>query len=56
MANSLTKAKYYRDEAEHLRKQAAEEEDTQTREALLIIAKSCDRLYAKHAGVVLGRV
>jgi hypothetical protein len=51
MDNNLTKAKHYRDQAENLRKLAAQDENTSTREALLSVARTHDRLYTKYLGL-----
>jgi hypothetical protein len=51
MDDNLTKAKHYRDEAENLRKLAALDDNAETREALLSVARTYDRLHVKYLGL-----
>ena len=46
--DNLTRAHHYRDEAENLRKLAAKDDNQETREGLLEIARTYDRLYSKY--------
>ena len=47
--NDPIKAKHYKEQAEHLRVLASLDDIAETREALLTVARSYDRLYAKHS-------
>ena len=44
----LKKAMHYRDQAIHLRLLAGQDENVETREALLQVARTYDRLHIKH--------
>ena len=44
----LTRAHHYRAEAENLRKLAEKDDNAETREGLLSIARTYDRLYTKY--------
>jgi hypothetical protein len=44
----LRKAAHYRDQAAHLRTLAEQDENVETREALLQVARTYDRLHIKH--------
>ena len=44
----LTRAHHYRDEAMNLRKLAEKDDHAETRESLLSVALTYDRLYAKY--------
>jgi hypothetical protein len=46
--DNLTRAHHYRDEAENLRKLAERDDHQETRESLLSVARTYDRLYAKY--------
>ena len=46
--DNLTRAHHYRDEAENLRKLAEKDDHPETRESLLSVALTYDRLYAKY--------
>ena len=50
--NHLDRAHHYRDEAENLRKLAAKDDDPETRESLLSVALTYDRLYSKYLALV----
>ena len=43
------KAKHYKDQAEHLRGLASLDDNADTREALLSVARSYDRLHTKYS-------
>jgi hypothetical protein len=51
MEDNLTKAAHYRVQAENLRSLATQDENTPTREALLSVARTYDRLYTKYLGL-----
>lgn len=46
--DNLTRAHHYRDEAENLRKLAEKDDHPETRESLLSVARTYDRLYTKY--------
>ena len=46
--DNLTRAHHYRDEAANLRKLAEKDDHPETRESLLAVALTYDRLYAKY--------
>jgi hypothetical protein len=47
MRDSFAEAQHYKERAEHLRALAAQDENLQTREALLAVARDYDRLASK---------
>jgi hypothetical protein len=51
MPENLAKAQYYREHAENLRALAAQDDNLQTREALLAVARDYDRLSSKFLSV-----
>lgn len=46
--DNLTRAHHYRDEAINLRALAEKDDNPETRESLLSVARSYDRLYSKY--------
>jgi hypothetical protein len=47
MRDNFTEAQHYKERAEHLRALAAQDENLQTRESLLAVARDYDRLVSK---------
>jgi hypothetical protein len=45
--DSLIKAQYYRDQAQHMRLSASQDQNPETHAALLSLAENYDRLHAK---------
>ena len=52
MQDNVTKANRYRDQAAHLRSLAAQDDNPETREALLSVARTYDRLSAKYSAMI----
>ena len=48
MRDNNSKAQHYRDQAEHLRQLAALDDNAETREALLKVARAYSRLHTKY--------
>ena len=48
MQDNLSKAQHYRDQAEHLRVLAGLDDHAETREALLTVARTYDRVHTKY--------
>jgi hypothetical protein len=53
MDENLTKAHHHRGHAENLRALAAQDDNLPTREALLVVARTYDRLYEKFLALSL---
>ena len=51
MHGNHSKAQHYRDQAEHLRMLAAQDDNPETREALLSVARKYDQLSAKYSAM-----